>query len=149
MDAAPPFPANAPFTTAGGPYSVRFGAAGASSAQFAVQRASPMTDGPTREEVELRLDVIAAQTDAKFERVLGEMRNANTAVIGHLNVLGTQLDAVKEIASEARSAARFTRWQVWATALTALASAVAIVALLLANTGAIASLVQTVVAVKH
>jgi len=109
---------------------------------------STMSD-PTREEIAAKLDVISAQTDAKFERVLGEMRTANAEIIGQLTMLGAQVQSVKDVATEAKAAAQFTRWQIFFWVLAAFGAAIGTAALVHSNTQSVAALVQTAIAVKH
>ncbi|HTX48029.1 MAG TPA: hypothetical protein VME40_01445, partial [Caulobacteraceae bacterium] len=66
----------------------------ASQAPSGPDRSATMPDGPTHQEyLDTKLEVITAQTDAKFERVLGEMRAANAAVIGRFDTLDVKVEA--------------------------------------------------------
>jgi len=104
---------------------------------------------PTREEIDAKLDVISAQTDAKFERVLGEMRTANAEIIGKLSVIGSQVESTKKAAEEASARTIATRWQVFFMVLGLFGATIAVAGLLYAATGAVTGLVQAVAAVKH
>lgn len=107
-----------------------------------------MTDDPTRELIDAKLQVISAQTDAKFERVLGEMRTANAEVIGRFDTLGVQVEAAKKAAEDASSRTVATRWQVFFMVLGLFGTVVAVTALVFANTGAITGMVQAIAAAK-
>ncbi len=104
---------------------------------------------PTHEGIDLKLQVLSAQTDAKFERVLGEMRTANAEIIGHFNTLGVQVDAAKKAAEEASSRTLTTRWHLTFMVIALFAASVAVAALLYEATGWVTSLVQGTVAAKH
>jgi hypothetical protein len=107
-----------------------------------------MSDTPTREEIAANLNVISAQTDAKFERVLGEIRTLNAQVIGRFDTLGAEVAASKAASLEASSRTLATRWQVFFMVLGLFTTVIAVVALVFANTGAITGMVQAVVATK-
>jgi len=124
----------------------RPGAANAPSEAATVE--ATMAD-PTREEIDSKLDVIAAQTDAKFERVLGEMRTANAQIIGRFDTLGVQVEATKIAAQEASSRTLATRWQFFFLVLASFAAVIAVAALVMANTDYITGLVQAAIAAKH
>lgn len=112
-----------------------------------------MTDGPTREEIDAKLQVLSAQTDAKFERVLGEMRTANATInatiLGKLETFGVQVADAKKAAEDASQRTIATRWQVFFMVLGLFTAVIGVTALVLANTGAITGMVQAVAAAKH
>jgi hypothetical protein len=108
-----------------------------------------MSDPVSREELTAKLDVISAQTDAKFERVLGEMRTASAQLLGRMDTLSAEVGAAKDAAVDAGQAAKQTRWQVFFMVIGALGTAVAVAALVYANTQHITGLIQAVTAVPH
>lgn len=107
-----------------------------------------MSDTPTHREMEAKLETVGAQTDVKFERMLGELKEMNARVLGHFDTLEVKMEATKKAAEEASSRTIATRWQVFFMVLGLFTAIIGVSALVLANTDAITGMVHAVVAAK-
>jgi hypothetical protein len=112
-------------------------------------RTTGMSDTPTHREIDARLEVISAQTDAKFERVLGEMRATNATLAGRFNTIEVKVDAAKAAAQEASNRTLTTRWQFFALMLALFGAVVGVAGLIMSNTSYITGMVQALESVRN
>jgi len=82
-----------------------------------------MSDAVSRDELQAELRALRADSDAKFERIIGEVRVANASVTGAISTLRTELTGdmntfKAEISGKLEVATARTagKWTVWAAA---------------------------------
>ena len=66
--------------------------------------------GPTREEIDAKLETAAAQTDTKIARIDGKLDTISATLVGEFKVLGERLSGLGEKVSADHEYNRATQW---------------------------------------